>query len=214
MHIYLHQLFLILFLIDKMVRAMSAHEGGVYEILYYKKNGHGIWLQEEVTPIKNEQDTLVLFLVSYRDITAFREPLIGGGMMTNLSKFAKLAWTMTRSRQQAAAANASGQNASTGIVEGNDGVPIKSSIETLAINTDSNATPNVNHVSKSSNLDNRSIIENSTDHAVITEPETLGNSILSPPLDTKLNGDKKLKVSTVLSIKRCFVGKITNIKFV
>ena len=59
-------------------------------------------------------------------------------------------------------------------------------------NTDSNITPNVNHVSKSSNLDNRSIIENSTD-AVI--PETLGNSTLSLSPDiNKINGDKKLKV--------------------
>ena len=180
---------------EKMVRALSAHEGGVYEILYYKKNGHGIWLQEEVTPIKNEQDTLVLFLVSFRDITAFREPLPGGGMMTNLSKFAKLAWTMTRSRQQAAAANASG-GAITGkspVEGGSQVLPNKPSIETLAINTDSNITPNVNHVSKSSNLDNRSIIENSTD-AVITE--TLGNSTLSlSPDNSRINGDKKLKVT-------------------
>ena len=180
-----------------MLRAMSAHEGGLYEILYYKKNGHGIWLQEEVTPIKNEQDTLVLFLISFRDITAFREPLPGGGMMTNLSKFAKLAWTMTRSRQQAAAAsNASEAAAVTPGKSPNEGgsqvLPNKPSIETLAINTDSNITPNVNHVSKSSNLDNRSIIENSTD-AVI--PEALGNSTLSLSPDiNKINGDKKLKV--------------------
>ena len=184
---------------DKMLRALSAHEGGVYEILYYKKNGHGIWLQEEVTPIKNEQDTLVLFLVSFRDITAFREPVPGGGMMTNLSKFAKLAWTMTRSRQQAAAAaNASGGNAIPGksptIDGGSNTLVNKSSIETLAINTDSNTTPNVNHVSKSSNLDNRSVIENSTTDAVITEG--IGNSTLSPSKENKVNGDKALKVST------------------
>ena len=173
---------------------MSKHEGGVYEILYYKKNGHGIWLQEEVTPIRNEQDTLVLFLVSFRDITAFREPLPLGGMMTNLSKFAKLAWTMTRSRQQAAAGN----NSETNILrkssaEAQDGNTIqnKSSIETLVINTDDNTIPNVNHVSKSSNLDGRPIIENSSD-AVITEP--ISNSIINPSPGTKANGDKNLKV--------------------
>ena len=182
-------------IVDKMLRALSAHEGGVYEILYYKKNGHGIWLQEEVTPIKNEQDTLVLFLISYRDITAFREPVPGGGMMTNLSKFAKLAWRLTRSQQQAAAANASGASlpGKSPAEEGSQVLPNKPSIETLAINTDSNITPNVNHVSKSSNLDNRSIIENSTD-AVITE--TIGNSTLSLSPDiSKRNGDKKLKVT-------------------
>ena len=177
-----------------MIRALSAHEGGVYEILYYKKNGHGIWLQEEVTPIKNEQDTLVLFLISFRDITAFREPVPGGGMMTNLSKFAKLAWTMTRSRQQAAAAaNASGGGAIPGksptIDGGSNALTNKSSIENLAINTDSNTIPNVNHVSKSSNLDN--VIENSTTDAVITE--VVGNSTLSPSKGNNVNGDK-LKV--------------------
>ncbi len=42
---------------------------------------------------------VVLFLSTFRDITAFKEPLEGGqAMMSNLSKFAKLAWTMTRSR--------------------------------------------------------------------------------------------------------------------
>ena len=177
-----------------MLRALSAHEGGVFEILYYKKNGHGIWLQEEVTSIKNEQDTLVLFLVSFRDITAFREPLPGGGMMTNLSKFAKLAWTMTRSRQQAAAAaNASGGGVIPGkspiIDGGSNALANKSSIETLAINTDSNTTPNVNHVSKSSNLE---ILENSTTDAVISE--AIGNSTLSPSKENKVNGDKKLEV--------------------
>lgn len=181
-----------------MLRALSAHEGGVYEILYYKKNGNGIWLQEEVTPIKNEQDTLVLFLVSFRDITAFREPVQGGGIMTNLSKFAKLAWTMTRSRQQAAAAaNASGAGSipgkSSAIDGGSNTIVNKSSIETLAINTDCNTTPNVNHVSKSSNLDNRSVIENSTTDAVISEG--IGNSTLSPSKENKVNGDEALKVS-------------------
>ena len=182
------------FFIETLLRGMSKHEGGVYEILYYKKNGHGIWLQEEVTPIRNEQDTLVLFLVSFRDITAFREPLPLGGMMTNLSKFAKLAWTMTRSRQQAAAGN----NSETNILrkssaEAQDGNTIqnKSSIETLVINTDDNTIPNVNHVSKSSNLDGRPIIENSSD-AVITEP--ISNSIINPSPGTKANGDKNLKV--------------------
>ena len=178
-----------------MLRGLCAHEDGVYEILYYKKNGHGIWLQEEITLIRNEQDTLVLFLVSFRDITAFRDPLPGGGMMTNLSKFAKLAWTMTRSRQQATA-NASSPS---GITvpnklpalggESTAAVLNKSSTETIQLNTDSNIISNVNHVSKSSNLDNTSIVENSTD-AVITEDKS------KPHLNSafKVNGEKKLKV--------------------
>ena len=101
---------------------------------------------------------------------------------------------MTRSRQQAAAAaNASGGGAIPGkspTIDGGSNVSInKSSIENLAINTDSNTIPNVNHVSKSSNLDN--VIENSTTDAVITE--VVGNSTLSPSKGNNVNGDK-LKV--------------------
>ena len=52
--------------------AMKASEGGTFEALYYKKNGHAIWLQIEITPIRNEQAVVVLFLSTYRDITIFK----------------------------------------------------------------------------------------------------------------------------------------------
>ena len=84
---------------------LSKQQGGVYEILYYRKNGQGIWLQEEVVPIRNEQNIIVLFLVTFRDITPFKEPLEGQSMMSNLSKFARLAWTITRTRPNAMNAN-------------------------------------------------------------------------------------------------------------
>ena len=77
---------------------LSKQHGGVYEILYYRKNGQGIWLQEEIVSIRNEQGIIVLFLVTFRDITPFKEPLEGQSVMSNLSKFARLAWTITRSR--------------------------------------------------------------------------------------------------------------------
>lgn len=77
---------------------LSKQTGGVYEILYYRKNGQGIWLAEDIVTIKNEQGTTVLFLVTFRDITPFKEPLEGQSMMSNLSKFARLAWTITRAR--------------------------------------------------------------------------------------------------------------------
>ena len=173
---------------ENMLRALAAHEGGVYEILYYKKNGHGIWLQQDVTPIKNEQDTLVLFLVSFRDITAFREPLPGGGMMTNLSKFAKLAWTMTRSRQQQQQAAAEAMSAArrTPVPAVGDG----------PITTDSNLTPNVNHVSKSSNLD-QTVPEIPTNATVMPPHGQMGNSTAPPPPETaNVNSDKQLQVRT------------------
>lgn len=72
--------------------------------------GHGMWLQCEVTPIRNEQTVIVLFLCTFRDITAFKEPLEGTTVIKNLSKFAKLAWTMTKSRQTQAAGDPSSNN--------------------------------------------------------------------------------------------------------
>jgi hypothetical protein len=65
---------------------------------------------------RNEQSIVVLFLCTFRDITAFKEPLEGTTVIKNLSKFAKLAWTMTKSRQTQAAAdegNSRGQSYKT-----------------------------------------------------------------------------------------------------
>lgn len=76
---------------------MNEQITGCFEILFYKKNGQAIWLQIDTTPIRNDQQVVVLFLITFRDITAFKEPLDGQtDMVSNLSKFAKLAWTMTR----------------------------------------------------------------------------------------------------------------------
>jgi len=96
-----------IFLSAKVVEAMTTMEGGSFELLYYKKSGQAVWLQEDVVPVKSGEhdDFIVLFLCTFRDITAFKAPLLldqGGlgqaAMMSNLSRFAKLAWTMTRSR--------------------------------------------------------------------------------------------------------------------
>ena len=51
---------------------LSKQLGGMYEILYYRKNHNGIWLQEEIIPIRNEESIIVLFLVTFRDITPFK----------------------------------------------------------------------------------------------------------------------------------------------
>ncbi len=45
-----------------MLTAMASLEGGGYEMLFYKKNGHAIWLQVDVTPIKNDQVNFICFL--------------------------------------------------------------------------------------------------------------------------------------------------------
>lgn len=59
--------------------------------------GVPIWLLLHIAPIKNEKETVVLFLLTFRDITALKNP-IEDDSSKNLSKFARLARTMTRSR--------------------------------------------------------------------------------------------------------------------
>ncbi|XP_067635644.1 potassium voltage-gated channel protein eag isoform X1 [Eurosta solidaginis] len=88
-----------------------------FEILLYKKNnaqcGCGmskygksqpetpLWLLLQVAPIRNERDLVVLFLLTFRDITALKQPIDSEDTkgVLGLSKFAKLARSVTRSRQ-------------------------------------------------------------------------------------------------------------------
>lgn len=56
-----------------------------------------IWLQLHIAPIKNEKNIVVLFLLTFRDITALKNP-IEDDSNRNLSKFARLARSVTRSR--------------------------------------------------------------------------------------------------------------------
>lgn len=50
-----------------------------------------------IAPIKNEKDVVVLFLLTFRDITALKQP-IEDEASKGLSKFARLARSVTRSR--------------------------------------------------------------------------------------------------------------------
>lgn len=59
--------------------------------------GVPIWLLLHIAPIKNEKNIVVLFLLTFRDITALKNP-IEDDSSKNLSKFARLARTVTRSR--------------------------------------------------------------------------------------------------------------------
>ncbi|XP_017964076.1 potassium voltage-gated channel protein eag isoform X2 [Drosophila navojoa] len=96
-----------------------------FEILLYKKNNMQcgcalsqfgkaqtqetpLWLLLQVAPIRNERDLVVLFLLTFRDITALKQPIDSedtkGAVnlflpVLGLSKFAKLARSVTRSRQ-------------------------------------------------------------------------------------------------------------------
>ncbi|KAL0266809.1 UNVERIFIED_CONTAM: hypothetical protein PYX00_009253 [Menopon gallinae] len=69
-----------------------------FEILLYKKNKTPLWLLLQIAPIKNERDLVVLFLLTFRDITALKQPIETEDSKGGLSKFAKLARSVTRSR--------------------------------------------------------------------------------------------------------------------
>ncbi|KAK3914134.1 Potassium voltage-gated channel protein eag [Frankliniella fusca] len=58
-----------------------------------------LWLLLQIAPIKNERDLVVLFLLTFRDITALKQPIeTDENKGAGLSKFAKLARSVTRSR--------------------------------------------------------------------------------------------------------------------
>ncbi|KAK3784582.1 hypothetical protein RRG08_003390 [Elysia crispata] len=67
------------------------------EILLYKKNRTPLWLLLHAAPIKNEKDQVVLFLCTFKDITALKQP-IDDEAGKGLSKFARLARSVTRNR--------------------------------------------------------------------------------------------------------------------
>ncbi|XP_077522652.1 potassium voltage-gated channel protein eag-like isoform X2 [Amblyomma americanum] len=83
--------------IGKLEHCLDAHAQDQLEILLYKKNRTPLWLLLHVAPIKNEKDLVVLFLLTFRDITALKQPL-EDDVSKGLSKFARLARSVTRSR--------------------------------------------------------------------------------------------------------------------
>lgn len=55
--------------------ALETHRQEQYEILLYKKNRIPLWLLLQISPVKNERNTVVLFLCTFRDITALKQPI-------------------------------------------------------------------------------------------------------------------------------------------
>ncbi|XP_071080038.1 voltage-gated delayed rectifier potassium channel KCNH1-like isoform X2 [Haliotis cracherodii] len=78
--------------------AFETMEQEQVEILLYKKNRTPLWLLLHVAPIKNEKDQVVLFMCSFKDITALKQPIDDEGGKAGLSKFARLARSVTRNR--------------------------------------------------------------------------------------------------------------------
>ncbi|KPJ04676.1 Potassium voltage-gated channel protein eag [Papilio xuthus] len=84
--------------VQRVDRALDHHLADQFEILLYKKNRTPLWLLVHVAPIRNERELVVLFLLTFRDITALKQPIDADDPKGGLSKFAKLARSVTRSR--------------------------------------------------------------------------------------------------------------------
>ncbi|XP_035770721.1 potassium voltage-gated channel subfamily H member 1-like [Neolamprologus brichardi] len=97
---------------EKVRQTFENYEMNSFEILMYKKNRMPVWFFMKIAPIRNEQDKVVLFLCTFSDITAFKQP-IEDEASKGWGKFARLTRALTSSRgvlQQLAPAVHKGEN--------------------------------------------------------------------------------------------------------
>ncbi|XP_030580476.1 potassium voltage-gated channel subfamily H member 1-like isoform X2 [Archocentrus centrarchus] len=83
--------------IEKVRQTFENYEMNSFEILMYKKNRMPVWFFMKIAPIRNEQDKVVLFLCTFSDITAFKQP-IEDESSKGWGKFARLTRALTSSR--------------------------------------------------------------------------------------------------------------------
>ncbi|NWR18648.1 KCNH1 protein, partial [Emberiza fucata] len=98
--------------VDKVRQTFENYEMNSFEILMYKKNRTPVWFFVKIAPIRNEQDKVVLFLCTFNDITAFKQP-IEDDSCKGWGKFARLTRALTSSRgvlQQLAPSVQKGEN--------------------------------------------------------------------------------------------------------
>ncbi|KAF7669174.1 hypothetical protein LDENG_00240830 [Lucifuga dentata] len=86
--------------IDKIRQTFDNYESNFFEVLLYSKNRTPIWLYMQVAPIRNENDKVVLFLCTFRDITLFKQP-IEDESTKGWTKFARLTRALTNNRNVA-----------------------------------------------------------------------------------------------------------------
>uniref|UniRef100_A0A1A7X204 Potassium voltage-gated channel, subfamily H (Eag-related), member 1a n=3 Tax=Iconisemion striatum TaxID=60296 RepID=A0A1A7X204_9TELE len=97
---------------EKVRLTFENYEMNSFEILMYKKNRLPVWFFVKIAPIRNEQDKVVLFLCTFNDITAFKQP-IEDESSKGWGKFARLTRALTSSRgvlQQLTPAVQKGEN--------------------------------------------------------------------------------------------------------
>ncbi|XP_060220928.1 potassium voltage-gated channel subfamily H member 1 isoform X1 [Meriones unguiculatus] len=98
--------------VEKVRQTFENYEMNSFEILMYKKNRTPVWFFVKIAPIRNEQDKVVLFLCTFSDITAFKQP-IEDDSCKGWGKFARLTRALTSSRgvlQQLAPSVQRGEN--------------------------------------------------------------------------------------------------------
>ncbi|XP_029985095.1 potassium voltage-gated channel subfamily H member 5-like [Sphaeramia orbicularis] len=83
--------------IDKIKETFDTYESNFFEVLLYAKNRTPIWLYMQVAPIRNENNKVVLFLCTFRDITLFKQP-IDDESTRGWTKFARLTRALTTNR--------------------------------------------------------------------------------------------------------------------
>ncbi|XP_033846480.1 potassium voltage-gated channel subfamily H member 5-like [Periophthalmus magnuspinnatus] len=83
--------------IDKIRETFDNYESNFYEVLLYSKNRTPIWLYMQIAPIRNENDKVVLFLCTFRDITLFKQP-IEDDSTKGWTKFARLTRAIASNR--------------------------------------------------------------------------------------------------------------------
>ncbi|XP_062256370.1 potassium voltage-gated channel subfamily H member 1a isoform X1 [Platichthys flesus] len=82
---------------EKVRLTFENYEMNSFEILMYKKNRTPVWFFVKIAPIRNEQEKVVLFLCTFSDITAFKQP-IDDDSSKGWGKFARLTRALTSSR--------------------------------------------------------------------------------------------------------------------
>ncbi|XDV50646.1 hypothetical protein PO909_019664 [Leuciscus waleckii] len=83
--------------IEKVKQAFDNYESNCVEVLLYRKNRTPVWFYMQIAPIRNENDKVVLFLCTFKDITVFKQP-IEDESTRGWTKFARLTRALTNSK--------------------------------------------------------------------------------------------------------------------
>ncbi|XP_053290713.1 potassium voltage-gated channel subfamily H member 5 [Pleuronectes platessa] len=83
--------------IDQVRQTFDNYESNCFEVLLYRKNRSPVWFYMQVAPIRNENDKVVLFLCTFKDITVFKQP-IEDETTKGWTKFARLTRALTNNR--------------------------------------------------------------------------------------------------------------------